>query len=71
MSRREFIKAGVAGLGVAAMGGVTEKVFGAPAVIKGTKLAHSSGHLLHRTGPGSLQETSRGVGQAEWGHGER
>ena len=39
LSRREFIKAGVAGLGVAAMGGVTEKVFGAPAVIKGTKLA--------------------------------
>ncbi len=38
LSRREFIKAGVAGLGVAAMGGVTEKVFGAPAVIKGTKL---------------------------------
>ncbi len=39
LSRREFIKAGVAGLGVAAMGGVTDKVFGAPAVIKGTKLS--------------------------------
>jgi len=40
LSRREFIKAGVAGLGVAAMGGLPGKVFGqTPAVIKGTKLA--------------------------------
>jgi hypothetical protein len=38
VSRREFLKAGVAGLGMAAMGGLTEKAFGAPAVIKGTKL---------------------------------
>ena len=39
LSRRDFIKAGVAGLGMAAVGGLTGKVFGAPAVIKGTKLS--------------------------------
>src|SRR4030042_1242264 len=40
LSRREFLKAGVAGLGVAALGGLPQKVFGqAPAAIKGTKLA--------------------------------
>ena len=40
MSRRDFIKAaGVAGLGMATVGGLTGKVFGAPAVIKGTKLS--------------------------------
>ncbi|MFH1083606.1 MAG: extracellular solute-binding protein [Pseudomonadota bacterium] len=40
LSRREFIKAGVAGLGFAAMGGLPGKVFGqTPAVIKGTKLS--------------------------------
>jgi multiple sugar transport system substrate-binding protein len=38
VSRRDFIKAGVAGLGMATVGGLTRKVFGAPAVIKGTKL---------------------------------
>jgi len=39
LSRREFLKAGAAGLGVAALGGFPRQVFGAPAVIKGTKLA--------------------------------
>ena len=39
LSRREFLKAGAAGLGVAALGGIPRQVFGAPAVIKGTKLA--------------------------------
>ena len=40
LSRREFLKTGVAGLGVAALGGLFRQVFGqAPAVIKGTKLS--------------------------------
>ena len=39
-SRREFIKTGAAGLGVAALGSLPKKVFGqAPAVIKGTSLS--------------------------------
>jgi multiple sugar transport system substrate-binding protein len=40
LSRREFLKAGAAGLGVAALSGLPRQGFGqAPAVIKGTKLA--------------------------------
>jgi len=40
LSRREFIKTGAAGLGVAALGSLPQKAFGAaPAVIKGTKLS--------------------------------
>jgi multiple sugar transport system substrate-binding protein len=40
LSRREFLKTGAAGLGVAALGGLPRQVFGqAPAVIKGTKLS--------------------------------
>ena len=40
LSRREFIKAGVAGLGAAAVGGLPHRVFGqGPAIIKGTKLS--------------------------------
>jgi multiple sugar transport system substrate-binding protein len=40
VSRREFIKTGAAGLGVATLGSLPQKVFGAaPAVIKGTKLS--------------------------------
>ncbi len=38
LSRRQFLKATAAGLGVAAVGGLTGKTFGAPAVIKGTSL---------------------------------
>jgi multiple sugar transport system substrate-binding protein len=40
ISRREFLKAGAAGLGVAALGGLPRQVFGqAPAAIKGTRLS--------------------------------
>ncbi|RPJ43085.1 MAG: twin-arginine translocation signal domain-containing protein, partial [Deltaproteobacteria bacterium] len=39
LSRRDFLKAGAAGLGVAALGGLPQKVFGAPAFKKGTKLS--------------------------------
>ncbi|HXZ44056.1 MAG TPA: extracellular solute-binding protein, partial [archaeon] len=40
VSRREFIKAGAAGIGVAAIGSLPSKVFSAaPAVLKGTKLS--------------------------------
>ena len=38
--RREFLKAGAAGLGMAALGGLPRQVFGqAPAAIKGTRLS--------------------------------
>jgi len=40
LSRREFLKAGAAALGLAALGGLPRRGFGqAPAVIKGTRLA--------------------------------
>jgi multiple sugar transport system substrate-binding protein len=40
LSRRDFLKAGAAGLGIAALGGLPRQGFGqAPAVVKGTKLA--------------------------------
>ena len=40
LSRRDFLKAGAAGLGVVALGGLPREGFGqAPAVIKGTKLS--------------------------------
>jgi len=40
LSRREFLKAGAAGLGVAALGGLPRQGFGqAPAVVKGSKLS--------------------------------
>ncbi len=39
LSRREFLKVGAAGLGAAALGTLPRQVFGAPAVIKETKLA--------------------------------
>src|SRR5208283_556099 len=40
LSRREFLKVGAAGLGVAAVGSLPGKAFSAaPAVIKGTKLS--------------------------------
>ena len=39
LNRREFLKVGAAGLGIVALGGLPRHVFGAPAVIKGTKLA--------------------------------
>ena len=38
-SRREFLKAGVAGLGGAALGGLPGRYLEAPAVIKGTRLS--------------------------------
>ena len=40
LTRREFLKVGAAGLGVAALGGLARPGFGhAPVVIKGTRLA--------------------------------
>jgi len=40
LSRRDFLKVGAAGLGVAALGNLPRQVFGqAPAAIKGTRLA--------------------------------
>jgi multiple sugar transport system substrate-binding protein len=62
VSRREFLKAGVAGLGMAAMGGLTEKAFGAPAKIKGTKLTILQGTYFIAPG----QELYKKQAQ-EWG----
>jgi hypothetical protein len=64
LSRREFIKAGAAGLGVATLGTLPGKVFGAaPAVIKGTKLTILQGTyfiarpFLQSAGRGSARRT--------------
>ncbi len=62
VSRREFLKAGVAGLGMAAMGGLTGKAFGAPAKIKGTKLTILQGTYFIAPG----QELYKKQAQ-EWG----
>ena len=51
LSRREFLKVGTAGLGVAALGSLPGKVFGqAPAALKGTKLTILQGTYF--IGPG-------------------
>ena len=66
VSRREFLKAGVAGLGMAAMGGLTEKAFGAPAVIKGTKLTILQGTYFIAPGQDLYKKQAQ-----EWGAGQR
>lgn len=63
ISRREFLKAGTAGLGIAALGTLPRQVFGkAPAVIKGTKLAILQGTYFIPAG----QELYKKQAQ-EWG----
>ena len=64
VSRREFLKAGVAGLGVAAMGGLTGKAFGAPAVIKGTKLTILQGTYFIAPGQELYKKQAQEWGQA-------
>ncbi len=66
LSRREFLKAGAAGLGVVALGGIPRQVFGAPAVIKGTKLAILQGTYFIP----AAQELYKKQAQ-EWGQGQR
>ena len=64
VSRREFLKAGVAGLGVAAMGGLTEKAFGAPAKIKGTKLTILQGTYFIAPGQDLYKKQAQEWGEA-------
>ena len=64
LSRREFMKAGVAGLGVAAMGGLTGKAFGAPAVIKGTSLTILQGTYFIAPGQDLYKKQAQEWGQA-------
>ena len=68
LTRREFLKAGAAGLGIAAMGTFPRQVFGAPAVIKGTKLSILQGTYFIAPAPGPLQETGPGMGAGQRGH---
>ena len=62
LSRRDFLKVGAAGLGAAALGNFSTQVFGAPAVIKGTKLAILQGTYFVPAG----QELYKKQAQ-EWG----
>ena len=63
LSRREFIKAGAAGLGVATLGTLPGKVFGAaPAAIKGTKLTVLQGSYFIAPGQDLYKKQA-----AEWG----
>ncbi len=64
LSRREFLKAGVAGLGVAAVSGWTGKVFGAPAVIKGTKLTILQGTYFIAPGQDLYKKQAQEWGEA-------
>ena len=63
LSRREFLKAGAAGLGVAALGVLPGKTFaGAPAVIKGTKLSILQGTYFIAPGQDLYKKQAQ-----EWG----
>jgi multiple sugar transport system substrate-binding protein len=64
VSRREVLKAGVAGLGLAALGGLTGKAFGAPAVIKGTKLSILQGTYFIAPGQDLYKKQAQEWGQA-------
>jgi multiple sugar transport system substrate-binding protein len=64
VSRREFLKAGVAGLGMAALGGLTGKAFGAPAVIKGTSLTILQGTYFIAPGQELYKKQAQEWGQA-------
>ena len=63
LSRREFLKVGAAGVGVAALGSLPNKVFGqAPAAIKGTKLTILQGTYFIAPGQDLYKKQA-----AEWG----
>ncbi|MBP1718307.1 MAG: putative sugar uptake transporter periplasmic solute-binding protein precursor [Deltaproteobacteria bacterium] len=65
LSRRDFLKAGAAGLGVAALGGLPEKVFGqAPAKIKGTSLSILQGSYFIAPGQDLYKKQAQEWGQA-------
>ena len=64
LTRREFLKAGAAGIGVAAMGALPTKVLGAPAVIKGTKLSILQGTYFIAPGQDLYKKQAQEWGQA-------
>jgi multiple sugar transport system substrate-binding protein len=63
LSRREFLKVGAAGVGVAALGSMPQQVFGgAPAIKKGTKLTVLQGTYFIAPGQDLYKKQA-----AEWG----
>ena len=63
LSRREFLKVGAAGVGVAALGSMPNKVFGqAPAALKGTTLTILQGTYFIAPGQDLYKKQA-----AEWG----
>jgi len=63
LSRREFLKVGAAGVGVAALGSMPQQVFGAaPAIKKGTKLTILQGTYFIAPGQDLYKKQA-----AEWG----
>jgi multiple sugar transport system substrate-binding protein len=65
LSRREFLKVGTAGLGVAALGSLPGKVFGqAPAAIKGTKLTILQGTYFIAPGQDLYKKQATDWGKA-------
>src|SRR4030067_2731695 len=65
LSRRDFLKAGAAGLGVAALGGLPEKVFGkAPAKIRGKSLSILQGSYFIAPGQDLYKKQAQEWGQA-------
>src|SRR5512136_2642846 len=62
LTRRDFLKAGAAGLGIAAMGTLPGQVFGAPAVKKGTKLSILQGTYFIAPGQDLYKKQA-----ADWG----
>src|SRR5512140_71855 len=63
LSRRDFLKVGAAGVGVAALGSMPKTVFGqAPAAIKGTKLTILQGTYFIAPGQDLYKKQA-----AEWG----
>ena len=65
LSRREFLKVGAAGVGVAALGSMPNTVFGqAPAVLKGTKLTVLQGTYFIAPGQDLYKKQAAAWGQA-------
>ena len=66
LSRREFLKVGAAGVGVAALGSLARQEGVRPGAggPQGDQARHPQGHLFRGGGPGSLPEAGPGMGQA-------
>ena len=64
LSRRDFLKVGAAGLGAVALGNFPRQVFGAPAVIKGTKLSILQGSYFIAPGQDLYKKQAQEWGQA-------